>query len=88
MQSCATTASHGQNIWAGFSPLVIVLNRSCPAVSQICSFTSLLSTIIFLILKSILRTMCAGNAAMMCSLDLLSEQSAGVVTQGQSLTRW
>lgn len=36
-------------------PLVMVLNRSWPAVSHICSFTSLLSTIIFLILKSMLQ---------------------------------
>lgn len=33
----------------------MVLNLSCPAVSQICSLTSLLSTMIFLILKSMLQ---------------------------------
>lgn len=36
------------------APLVMVRKRSCPAVSQICSFTHLLSNKIFLILKSIL----------------------------------
>jgi hypothetical protein len=40
----------------GPSPLVMVRNRSCPAVSQICSFTHLLSKKIFLILKSILKS--------------------------------
>ena len=36
-------------------PLVMVLKRSCPAVSQICSLIHLLSSKIFLILKSILQ---------------------------------
>lgn len=39
----------------GCAPLVIVLKRSCPAVSHICSLIHLLSKRIFLILKSILR---------------------------------
>lgn len=37
-------------------PLVMVLKRSCPAVSHICSLTHLLSRNIFLILKSMLQT--------------------------------
>jgi hypothetical protein len=37
------------------SPLVMVRNRSWPAVSQICSLIHLLSSRIFLILKSILQ---------------------------------
>ncbi len=41
---------------AGGAPLVMVRKRSCPAVSQICSFTHLFSSRIFFILKSMLRT--------------------------------
>lgn len=44
---------------AGGAPLVMVRKRSCPAVSQICSFTHLFSSRIFFILKSMLR---AGRA--------------------------
>ena len=40
---------------AAYSPLVIVLNLSWPAVSHICSLIHLLSMRIFFILKSILR---------------------------------
>ena len=42
----------------GSAPLVIVRKRSCPAVSHICSLIHLLSSIIFLILKSILHSIC------------------------------
>ncbi len=37
------------------APLVMVRNRSCPAVSHICSLIHLLSSRIFFILKSMLR---------------------------------
>jgi len=42
----------------GCAPLVIVRKRSWPAVSQICSLIHLLSSRIFLILKSILQGFC------------------------------
>lgn len=53
--SCARHASFAHSCRLGcHSPLVMVRNRSWPAVSQICSLIHLLSSRIFLILKSIL----------------------------------
>ena len=45
----------GASVGNDASPLVMVRNRSCPAVSHICSLTVFPSRLSFLILKSILR---------------------------------
>lgn len=54
----------------------MVLNRSWPAVSQICSLIHLLSSRIFLILKSILQAVWEGEIAFLCYLKH-SDRAAG-----------
>jgi hypothetical protein len=59
-QSCYAKSSSSNSSSTGgkgdCTPLVMVRKRSCPAVSQICSLTHLLSRKILRILKSILHT--------------------------------
>ncbi len=49
-----TQDDHQAPLVPWYVPLVMVRNRSCPAVSHICNLMDLLSRNIFLILKSML----------------------------------